>query len=121
MKSTSPFYAHGRSRADDEGFHEGRYDSPLTQVGQAQALTRAQDFLTRNFQFNCIITSTLIRAKETANIIGQVLKVPIETDPRWMEKDNGPLAGLPFNIAEERYPEPEFRNPYEPPVWDWGK
>ncbi|HSO12621.1 MAG TPA: phosphoglycerate mutase family protein [Anaerolineales bacterium] len=27
---------HGRSRADDEGVHEGRYDSPLTEIGRSQ-------------------------------------------------------------------------------------
>ena len=27
---------HGRSRADDELVHEGRYDSPLTDVGRAR-------------------------------------------------------------------------------------
>ena len=32
---------HGRSRADDEGVHEGRYDSPLTDTGRAQAEKRA--------------------------------------------------------------------------------
>lgn len=25
---------HGRSRADDEEVHEGRYDSPLTEAGR---------------------------------------------------------------------------------------
>jgi len=28
--------------------------------------------------------------------------------------DNRPLAGLPFDVAESRYPKPAFRNPYEP-------
>ena len=31
-----------------------------------------------------------------------------------MEMDNGSLAGLPGDVAEEKYPRPEFRNPYEP-------
>ncbi|WKZ39681.1 MAG: histidine phosphatase family protein [Anaerolineales bacterium] len=105
---------HGRSRADDEQVHEGRYDSPLTETGRSQAQARAQDFLTRGFQFDAIVASTLIRAHETADIIGAALKVPVETDPDWMEFDNGPLAGLPYTVAEERYPTPQFRNPYEP-------
>ena len=33
---------HGRSRADDENVHEGRYDSPLTAVGRAQAVALAE-------------------------------------------------------------------------------
>lgn len=105
---------HGRSRADDEGVHEGRYDSPLTETGVAQAHTRAEDFLGREFQFDTIIASTLIRAYETARIIGQILNTPVETDPDWMEFNNGPLAGLPYDVAEKRYPTPQFRNPYEP-------
>lgn len=105
---------HGRSRADDENVHEGLYDSPLTEVGRAQVHSRAQDFLQRGFQFDLIITSTLKRANETARIIGSTLGVPVEDDPDWMEWDNGPLAGLPFDMAEERYPKPAFRNPYTP-------
>lgn len=31
-----------------------------------------------------------------------------------MEKDNGPLAGLPFEVAKERYPRAEFINPFQP-------
>ena len=35
---------HGRSRADDETVHEGRYDSPLTNVGKAQVHSRAEEW-----------------------------------------------------------------------------
>ena len=105
---------HGRSRADDEEVHEGRYDSPLTETGISQVQARARDFLSRKFTFEKIISSTLIRAHESARIIGQALNIPIETDPDWMEFNNGPLAGLSYKVAEERYPTPKFRNPYEP-------
>jgi len=105
---------HGRSRADDEGVHEGRYDSPLTEIGRGQVRARAQEFIQRNFGIDLIIASTLQRAQETASILAQALNVPVENDPDWMELDNGPLAGLPFDVADERYPTPAFRNPYEP-------
>jgi 2,3-bisphosphoglycerate-dependent phosphoglycerate mutase len=107
------FLRHGRSRADDEKVHEGRYDSPLTDTGRAQVRLRAQDFRRRNIRFDRIVSSTLKRAIETATIIGQVLNVPVETDTDWMELDNGPLAGMPREVAAERYPKPDFRNPYE--------
>ncbi|MDO9084679.1 MAG: histidine phosphatase family protein [Anaerolineaceae bacterium] len=113
-KITVTLLRHGRSRADDEGVHEGRYDSPLTEVGRAQVHSRAQDFLQRGFQFDLIIASTLLRANETARIIATELGVTVENDPDWMEWDNGPLAGLPFDVAEQRYPKPVFRNPYTP-------
>lgn len=105
---------HARSRADDEQVHEGRYDSPLTDTGRTQVQSRAQEFLGRGFHFDTIISSTLIRAHETANIIGQTLNSPVETDPDWMEFNNGPLAGMSLKEAKERYPRPAFRNPYEP-------
>ena len=105
---------HGRSQADDEGVHEGRYDSPLTEVGHIQVHRRAQDFVQRGFQFDLIIASTLQRANETARIIGSTLGTRVEDNPDWMEWDNGPLAGLPFDVAEERYPKPAFRTPYMP-------
>lgn len=108
------FLRHGRSRADDEEVHEGRYDSPLTEVGRGQVQTRAQEFLARKIHFDKIISSTLQRAHETAAIIGRFLHIPVETDSDWMELDNGPLAGMPRDVAAEQYPRPAFRNPYEP-------
>ena len=118
MIMNNPIYLtllrHGRSLADDERVHEGRYDSPLTEIGRTQAHKRAQDFLQRGFTFDTIIASTLQRANETAQIIGTTLNIPIEDDPAWMEWNNGPLAGLPFDVVEERYPQPDFRTPYMP-------
>lgn len=108
------FLRHGRSRADDENVHEGRYDSPLTEVGRSQVQARAQEFVSRSFHFDVIISSPLLRAHETASMIGAALQLPTETDSDWMEMDNGPLAGMPWEEAEQRYPRPAFRNPYEP-------
>jgi 2,3-bisphosphoglycerate-dependent phosphoglycerate mutase len=108
------FMRHGRSRADDEQVCEGRYDAPLTDVGRAQVLARTQQWQAAGVHFDLVIASPLQRAAETARIIAQALAVPIEPDPDWMERDNGPIAGLPFAEAEARYPKPAFRNPYEP-------
>ena len=105
---------HARSRADDEGVHEGRYDSPLTDTGRAQIQRRAQTWITQEVTFDCIIASTLVRTHESARIIGAALDIPVQTDPDWMEFNNGPLAGLPFDEAERLYPMPAFRNLYEP-------
>jgi 2,3-bisphosphoglycerate-dependent phosphoglycerate mutase len=104
------FLRHGRSSGDDEG----RYDAALTETGRAQAQTRAINWKEQGTKFDLIISSTLQRAQETAQIIGEILHIPLETDPDWMEVDNRPLAGLPFDVAAHRYPRPSFRNPYEP-------
>jgi len=107
------FVRHGRSRADDEGVHEGRYDSPLTEVGRNQAQRRALYFLQKGFVFDRIITSPLQRAAECARIISQGHHAAVEEDPDWMEIDNGPLQKLSFKEGERLYPHPAFRNPYQ--------
>jgi len=114
------FMRHARSRADDENVHEGRYDSPLTGVGRSQVRARAEFFKRENFQFDLIVASTLLRAKESAEIIGRELNVGVETDPDWMEFDTGPLAGVPLDEAKVRFPQPAFRNPYEK-FWETGE
>ncbi len=112
---------HGRSRADDEMVHEGRYDSPLTDVGRAQVRSRAEQWKRNGVTFDLIVASTLVRAAESARIVGEALDVPIEYDPDWMERDNGPLAGLCFDVARERYPKPEHTNPFQPFVPSTGE
>jgi len=114
------FMRHGRSRADDEEVHEGRYDSPMTDMGREQVRSRAQAWLETGVCFDLIIASTLVRAYESAQIIGQLLDIPVETNPDWMEFNNGPLAGLKWEYAAEHYPQPDFRNPYEP-FWETGE
>ncbi len=105
---------HGYSRADDEMVHEGRYDSPLTDRGRAQVRARVDAWKRSGVTFDTIIASTLVRASETAQIVGEILGVPVEVDPIWMERDNGPLAGLPFDEARERFNQPKYRDPYQP-------
>jgi 2,3-bisphosphoglycerate-dependent phosphoglycerate mutase len=107
------FLRHGRSQADDEGVHEGRYDSPLTDEGRSQVEQRAHAWLDEGRCFDLIISSPLERAFTTARIVARLLEAPIEIDPDWMEMDNGVLAGMEFSIAERLYPRPQFRNPYE--------
>lgn len=105
---------HARSRADDEGVHEGRFDSPLTELGRDRVRQRAQALRAAGFAVDTIVASPLARAHESARIIADVLGAPVALDPDWMESDTGPLAGLTFEEADRRFPKPPFRNPYEP-------
>jgi 2,3-bisphosphoglycerate-dependent phosphoglycerate mutase len=101
---------HGRSRADDENVHEGRYDSPLTVVGQAQAAALAAYWQAQGTGFHLAVCSSLLRAHETAQIVTGVLGVPLTPSPLLREWDNGPLAGLSHEEALRRYPVPAFRH-----------
>lgn len=103
---------HGRSAADDEKVHEGRYDSPLTAVGLEQAHKRLEDFKVRGFRFDRIIASPLIRAKAVAEVMSEGLGVPLELDADWMEIDNARQAGLNYAEAERMFPKPAIRTPY---------
>lgn len=107
---------HGRSLADDENVIEGRYDSPLTEVGREQAVKRGRELKESGIVYDAIIASTLVRASETASIVGQILGLEVEPDADWMEKDNGPVAGMAFEEARKKYPVPDFHNPFEPHV-----
>ena len=105
---------HGRSRADDERVHEGRYDSPLTDVGRDQATRLARHWRQTGVRFDRVVCSTLVRARETAEIVATALSVDVEASDLWMEHDNGPLAGLTEEEARERYPLPSFRSRWAP-------
>ncbi len=103
---------HGRSLADDEKKHEGRYDSPLTAVGIEQAKATLQEFLKQDFKFDAIFTSTLIRAQKTAEIMNEGFNVPIIKSELFMEKDNGVLAGMTREEAALKYPKASFVTPF---------
>ena len=86
---------------------------PLTEAGRAQARALAGRWLKEKTKFDLVVSSPLIRAKETAEIIAGVLKVPVEADPIWMERSAGQISGLTREEALARFPEPEFRTPYD--------
>lgn len=110
------FLRHGQSRADVEQVHEGRYDSPLTELGRKQAHDRAKYLEECGVEYECIFSSPLVRAVETAKIIGGVLSASCKINPNWAERDNGSLAGLSFQESEIQYPKPDFKNPFQPYV-----
>ena len=72
---------------------------------------RAAEWKRSGVTFDLIFASTLVRASESAQIVGETLDVPIEYDPDWMEIDNGPLAGLPFDEGRERVPQARLFEP----------
>lgn len=104
------FLRHGRSLADDEQKHEGSYDSPLTETGREQA-RKTSDKL-KEYNFNLIISSPLQRALETAKIIANNLNLELEINNLFKERDNGILAGLKFDEAKIKYPEPKATSLY---------
>lgn len=104
---------HGQSVGNLEGFNQGQKDFPLTATGKSQARALARRWKKEGLVFDCIISSPLQRARETAEIIAPYLNCPVEFDPDWMERDNGLLSGLRPEDAFEIYPQPNFIHPYQ--------
>jgi 2,3-bisphosphoglycerate-dependent phosphoglycerate mutase len=105
---------HGESQGNFEGRHQGQADFPLTDIGRQQANALVERWRSENKVFDLIISSPLLRARETAELISASLNAPLELDPLWMERDNGMLTGLRSEEAREIVPQPDFVHPYQP-------
>lgn len=110
---TFVFVRHGESVGNVESRWQGQSDYVLTEKGRAQARALAQRWKSEGVKFNLIISSPLVRAKETAEIIATALNAKVELDPILMERHIGEMEGL---TAEEvrKKPHPPFVTPYDP-------
>ena len=78
---------HGQSEANAKGILQGsQIDTPLTELGRSQAQVTLSKLETDNF--DAIYASPLLRAAQTATIIGGSDKT-ITFDPRLKEYDYG--------------------------------
>lgn len=93
------FIRHGESLANLKGVFAGQRDnSPLTQKGRQDASLVADRLQAKSLKIDKIISSPLLRAKETASIIAN--KIGYDTkkiliDERLQEYDMGKLSGKP--------------------------
>ena len=94
---------HGESEADLLRVHEGRADFPLTERGLRQAQAMAE-YIAQNYHIDRIYASTLQRAAQTARALSEAIGVPVQKEPDLMEFNNGLLAGLSHEEADEKYP-----------------
>jgi broad specificity phosphatase PhoE len=85
---------HGRTEANARGVLLGRTDPPLSDLGRRQARALAE-IVPADAR---VISSPLLRARETAEAFGR----RIEVDERWIELDYGTLEGVaPAAVAAE--------------------
>ena len=106
------FLRHGESVGNAEERFQGHSDFPLTTKGRAQAQALAERWQANGVTFDRCISSPLLRACQTAEIISKTLGIPLELDPDWMEINNGILAGLTQAEAALVSPRPDFITPY---------
>jgi broad specificity phosphatase PhoE len=110
---TFVFVRHGESVGNVESRWQGQSDYVLTERGRAQARALAQRWKSEGVRFDAIISSPLVRAKETAEILASALNAPVELDPILLERHIGEMEGL---TAEEvrKKPHPPYVTPYDP-------
>lgn len=97
------FVRHGK---DDENYRGGWSSLGLVPEGVEQAKQLASYLGEKKDELGIkkILSSDLPRAKETADILAMELGMPVVTDERLREADNGELAGMPNAEALEKYP-----------------
>ena len=98
---------HGESQGNAEKYLQGQEEYPLTDLGFKQAKALANYWKTKNIQFDNIITSPQLRARETAEIIANVSGQNIEINPIWKERNYGNLSGKPLNEVRHLLEDPE--------------
>jgi len=85
---------HGLSQANKSDVVQGQLDFPLAEEGMTQARMLAEYWQTRGEQFDLVVSSPLLRARQTAEIIAAQLSLMIEFDPGLMEQHLGEGQGL---------------------------
>lgn len=83
---------HARTVLNAEGRLQGRSDPALDEVGQQQALGLAERLSTDRVVR--VITSPLLRARATAEVVTDRHDLVPEVDPAWIELDYGVLEGV---------------------------
>ena len=94
---------HGETEANREFRFQGCTDRPLTQDGLKQAECLARRL--KDIPFDCIYSSPLPRAWNTAKIINQYHNLPLTPDPALLEVCGGLFEGERLDVVKANWPE----------------
>jgi len=83
---------HGETDWNAEGRLQGHTDRPLSDFGRGQARRLAGEL--ESEEIDAVYSSDLARARETAEIVGERLGLPVVLEPDLREKDWGNWEGL---------------------------
>lgn len=92
---------HGQTDWNLAGRYQGQSDVPLNATGRAQAQTISQ--ILKDQSFAALYSSDLGRARETAEIIGEMLSLPVQLEPRLREIHQGEWEGQLSTVIRARY------------------
>lgn len=100
MAHTVTLVRHGQTERSATSTYSGRLDVPLTDTGREQAQRAAQQLAGAGI--DAVVTSPLVRARDTAHAIAAAAGVPLTVDERLIEVDYGPFEGLDRDGARAR-------------------
>jgi probable phosphoglycerate mutase len=99
-------WRHGRTEWNASGRFQGQLDPPLDAVGRAQAARTAPHLAAALAGEDVVLVSSdLVRARETAGALAPLLGVPVQVDGRLREHGLGAWEGLTREEVAERHPE----------------
>jgi len=101
MTTTLLLIRHGQTEWNNQGRYTGQSDIPLNDTGREQALRLAQQL--REEPPDVIVSSDLRRARETADLIAEACKLPVSSEPRLREINQGVWEGMQFSEIKARY------------------
>jgi broad specificity phosphatase PhoE len=101
--TTLHFVRHGETDWNRQGRFQGIQDIPLNEEGRRQARYLASVW---DEPAEVLVTSPLLRARETAEILGASLGLSLDqSDPRLVERDFGQGSGLTLDERLLRFPD----------------
>ena len=103
---------HGESEGNRDRTFTQHTDVPLTALGRTQARAAARR-MAEHFRPTRLVSSPYARARQTAEIIGEVLALSVEVEAALREQSFGIFAGQPYEalLTDAAY--------HEGPRWNW--
>ena len=95
---------HGQTEHSAQRRYSGRGDLPLTELGERQAAAAAARLSTMD-GVAAVLSSPMLRARQTAQPVADALGVPLSVHEGLIETDFGTWEGLTFTEARERDPD----------------
>lgn len=107
------FVRHGQTVWNVENKICGATDSPLTELGHAQAVQTGEAILSQRIHGDEILYSPLSRATDTAKHIAEVTGIPARVEPRLTEQNFGKWEGTPRDGQDFKEDKKNFCNSYD--------
>jgi broad specificity phosphatase PhoE len=117
--STILLARHGETDWNRDNRFQGQADPPLNEAGRDQARALAERLVGDGVE--AVYSSPLVRALETAEIVGARLRLPVSPVEALREIDVGSWSGLSRTEVEARFPEGYARWLAFDHGWDGGE